>query len=181
MRTGRLFILVAALAAVAVPPSPEPAWAQSRAARWHLTPDGFGPVRIGMTRAQVERALAIRLRGEPLDEGPDACVEMLAVTGRPGLVFMFEGRRLTRISARADSGITTPRGIAVGARAAEVRRAYGRDLQAETHHYLERPAEYLTFWVRLGQRGVRFETGMDRRVTVIHAGTSSIEYIEGCA
>ena len=28
-----------------------------RSPAWHLTPDGYGPVRIGMTRAQVARAL----------------------------------------------------------------------------------------------------------------------------
>ncbi|MDQ8755720.1 hypothetical protein RCO27_05710 [Sphingosinicella sp. LHD-64] len=91
---GRL-ALVAALAVAAA----APVLSQSRPARWHLTPDGYGPVRIGMTRAQVERALAVRLRGTPLEEGPDACIQMSAVRGFPGLSFMFEARRLTRISA----------------------------------------------------------------------------------
>jgi hypothetical protein len=175
MGAGRFFCLAVALSAIAVPAQP-----QARGS-WRLTPDGYGPVRIGMTRAEVERALAIRLRGEPLEDGPDACVEMSAVRGFPDLNFMFEERRLTRISAHGASRVTTPRGIGVRATAAQVRRAYGRGLRAEGHHYVGPPAEYLTFWIRPEQKGVRFETGADRRVTVIHAGTSSIQYIEGCA
>jgi len=148
-------------------------------AAWHLTPDGYGPARIGMTRAEVSAALAAPLEGEALED-ENSCIEMTA-PGHPDLLFMFTDRRLSRISAVRESRVTTPRGIGVGASEAEVRRAYGPRLRSEPHHYDGLPARYLTYWTRPRTRGVRFETGPDRRVSTIHAGADTIQYIEGCA
>jgi hypothetical protein len=164
-------LLIALLAAA-------PAAAQSPA--WRLMPEGYGPARIGMTRAQVAAALNTTLEGDAIEDA-NVCVEQTATRGYPDLVFLFENGRLARISAVQTSRVTTPRGIGVGATAAQVRRAYGPALRAETHQYLGRPAEYLTFWTRRNQSGVRFETGTNRRVDAIHAGNAAIRYIEGCA
>lgn len=170
---NRMILLAAAALAAA------PAVAQPRP--WHLTPDGYGPARIGMTRAQVERALNVRLEGTPVDDAND-CIEM-GPGGGPhrDLIFMFIQRRLSRIAAIDASRVTTPRGLGIGATAAQVRRGYGRGLRAEEHTYLGRPAEYLTFWTRRNVRGVRFVTGLDRRTEVVMAGDESIRLIEGCA
>ena len=148
---------------------------------WHLTPDGYGPVRIGMTRAQVERALNVRLEGTPVDDA-NVCIEMEPGSGpHRNLYFMFANRRLSRIAAGQGSPVTTPRGIGIGASAAQVRRAYGRALRAEEHTYIGQPAEYLTFWTSPNRRGVRFTTDANRRVETIIAGDETILYIEGCA
>lgn len=170
-----LALATALLATAAATAQPQP---QARPV--HLTPDGYGPVRIGMTRDQVAAALGTRLQGEPIDD-ESQCIEMTATSGYPGLVFMFLENRLSRIAAVRESRVTTPRGIALGATAGEVRLAYGTGLEAEPHHYLELPAEYLTFWVRRAQSGVRFETDLNQRVDTIIAGNDSIQYIEGCA
>lgn len=167
-----MLALFAALAATSATAQPRP---------WHLTPDGYGPVRIGMTRAQVERALNVRLEGEPVDDA-NVCIEMGPRSGEHrDLVFMFIQRRLSRIAAGGSSRVTTPRGIGIGASAAQVRRAYGRGLRAEEHAYLGIPAEYLTFWTRPNRRGVRFVTDINRRTEVVIAGDETIRYIEGCA
>ena len=148
---------------------------------WKLTPDGWGPVKIGMTRSQVSNALKAGLEGEAIEDA-NVCIEMIAANHTyPGLWFMFEDGRLSRISVGEKSKVTTPRGIGIGATAEAVRRAYGRALKAEGHEYLERPAEYLTFWTVPTKRGVRFETDLKRRVETIHAGGPSIQYVEGCA
>lgn len=149
---------------------------QSSQQRWRLTPNGIGPVRIGMTRDQVVQALGAPVEGEELTEG---CAEM-AARGFDGITFMFEAGRLTRISIREPSNVTTPRGIGVGATEAQVREAYGSGLDSEPHHYVGLPAKYLTFWLSRGRSGVRFETDSAGRVETIHAGADSIEYIEGC-
>jgi hypothetical protein len=167
----RKTLLIALLAAA-------PVAAQSPA--WRLTPEGYGPAQIGMTPAQVSAALSTRLEGEAIEDA-SVCVEQTATSGYPDLVFLFENGRLARISAVQSSRVATPRGIGVGATAAQVRRAYGPALRAETHQYLGRPAEYLTFWTRPNRRGVRFETDANRRVQTIHAGNAAIRYIEGCA
>ncbi len=147
---------------------------------WNLTPDGLGPVRIGMSRAQVEKALHVKLEGEPLDD-EQSCIEMVPAGPDQGLWFMFKEFRLARISIGDPSKLTTPRGIGVGASADQVHHAYRHGLKAEDHYYEGRPAEYLTFWTAPGRRGVRFETDSKRRVQTIHAGTESIQLVEGCA
>lgn len=156
-----------------------PAAAPAQPPGWRLTPDGYGPVRIGMTRAQVSAALSVRLEGDAIED-EEACIEMGAAEGYRGFYFMFENGRLSRISATEPTQATTVPGIGIGATAARVRRAYPA-ARAETHTYLGRPAEYLTVWPRHGTRGIRFETDSDRRVTTIHVGGASIRYIEGCA
>jgi hypothetical protein len=147
--------------------------AAAAAPRWPLTVDGWGPVRIGMSQAQVARVLKTRLTGQAIED-EDTCVEK-GSSKYPGVFFMFEGGKVSRVSVSEPSRVRTPSGIGIGATAAEVRRAYPKGLHAETHEYLDRPAEYLTFWTIPNKRGVRFETDLKRRVQVIHAGTSSIQ------
>ena len=168
----RLAVLPVALAASAAAATAPPGWP--------LTVNGWGPVKIGMSRAQVESALHIRLKGEPIEDEA-TCIEMVPEGPDQGLWFMFESFKLTRISIGDPSRVTTPRGIGIGASADAVRRAYSRGLKIEPHHYEELPAEYLTYWTVPGKRGVRFETGRNRRVQTIHAGLDSIQLIEGCA
>ena len=148
---------------------------------WNLTPSGWGPVRIGMTRDQVSKALRVELEGDAFDnEG--SCIELFPESEKlKGSYFMFLDGKLSRISVAAPSPIVTPRGIGVGANADDVRKAYGEKLQAEPNHYLELPAEYLTFWLKPDKSGVRFETDGQRKVETIHAGDDSIQLIEGCA
>jgi len=148
---------------------------------WKLTPAGWGPVRVGMTREQTEKALKITLEGEAFDnEG--ACVEFYS-SNEPlaGLYFMFLDGKLSRVSAVEKASIRTPRGMGIGSTADEVRAAYGAKLQTEPHHYEGEPAEYLTYWVKPSKSGVRFETNAERKVQAIHAGNDSIQLIEGCA
>lgn len=148
---------------------------------WKLTPAGWGPVRIGMTREQTEKALAITLEGEAFDnEG--SCTELYSEKDQlAGMYFMFQNGKLSRITASAPSPLKTPRGMGVGSTDEEVRAAYGAQLQVEAHHYDGEPAEYLTYWLKPKASGVRFETDIHRKVQAIHAGDDSIELIEGCA
>ena len=148
---------------------------------WKLTPTGWGPVRIGMNRDQVQKALDDQLEGDAFDnEG--SCIELFPQNDAlKGSYFMFLEGKLSRISVSSPSKIATPRGIRVGATADAVREAYGEKLKAEPNHYLDLPAEYLTYWLKPEKSGVRFETDAQRNVEIIHAGDASIQYIEGCA
>ena len=168
-------LAIAAFLIVIAAPAPGQV-SQSSRQGWRLTPNGIGPVRIGMTRAQVESILGEPVTGDELTEG---CLETVA-EGLNGIGFMFEEDRLTRVSLGSPSRLTTPRGIGVGATEAQVRQAYGSGLDSEPHHYVGLPAKYLTFWLSRGRSGVRFETDSAGRVETIHAGTDSIEYVEGC-
>jgi hypothetical protein len=167
--------LVLALALAIAAPQAVPSY------DWKLTPTGWGPVRIGMNRSQVEKALKLELEGEAFDnEG--TCIELIGTDNAlPGLYFMFLDEKLSRVSVGEPSAVKTPRGIGIGSTADEVRAAYGEKLQAEPNHYLDLPAEYLTYWLKPNKSGVRFETDAQRKVETIHAGNDSIQYIEGCA
>ena len=148
---------------------------------WKLTPEGWGPVRIGMTRSQVTKALNTELVGDAFDnEG--RCIELYAPDDAlPGMFFMFLDGKLSRISATKPN-IKTPRNIGIDSTAAEVRKAYGGKLQAEPIYYIgDPPGEYLTYWIRPKPRGVRFEIGPTGSVATIDAGILSIQHVEGCA
>ena len=146
-----------------------------------LTPAGWGPVRIGMSRAQVEKALQVQLEGDAFDN-QGSCIDLYSSNEQlAGLYFMFLDGKLSRVSIGGKSSVKTPRGMGVGSTEEEVRSAYGKQLQAEPHHYLDLPAEYLTYWVKPAKSGVRFETDAQKKVETIHAGNDSIQLIEGCA
>ena len=165
--------LVAVLLAATAPATPT--------YNWKLTPAGWGPVRIGMTRAQTEKVLQVPLEGEALDN-QGSCIELFPQSEElKGTYFMFLDGKLSRITVTSGSQIATPRGIHVGSTAEEVRAVYGEQLKAEPNHYMDLPSEYLTFWLKPEKSGVRFETNAESKVEIIHAGNGSIQYIEGCA
>ena len=145
-----------------------------------LTPDGLGPVKIGMTRAQVEQALGAALEGEPA-QNQQTCIEMSPPGRERGLSFMFEKFRLARISVTAPSRATTSRGIRISVHASAVHRAYGQFLRMHPKFdHIPGAAEDLVYWPRGAKAGLRFIIGSDRRVTAILAGTDSIYLVEGC-
>jgi hypothetical protein len=174
-------------------PAAAPAPAPAPTAEPVLTADGYGPLRIGMTRAEVVKAV-----GEDSDPeavgGPDpeACDEFHPGRAPKGLLVMIEAGRLTRISLVRDSKVKTDRGLGLGATAAAVRAAYGPALSAEPHKYEDKPAEYLTFRTKdapkgagaatlATARGMLYEIGSKGTVQRISAGGPSIQYVEGCA
>lgn len=184
-------VVLASGAAVAQPNAP------ARRGDAVINVDGFGPVRIGMTLQEARRALGPGWTLEdPIEPGDVNGCRHLVRDGAP-VIYMLNGGRVTRASlSQAErstaSRVRTPRGIGLGSTEGEVRRAYGRALEDEPHAYVGLPGRYLTIWVvrpRAGRtngedpqaRGIRFETDENRRVTQIHAGDSTIRYIEGCA
>ena len=94
----------AAVASAPKPEAPAPAAAV-------LTAEGFGPLRIGMSRAEVVKAL-----GEDSDPeavgGPDPenCDMFRPLRAPDGMLVMIEEGRLTSISLIDDSKVETDRG-----------------------------------------------------------------------
>lgn len=151
-----------------------------------LTAQGFGPLRIGMTRAEVEAALGPDSDPKSVG-GPDpASCDMFRPARAPeGLSVMLENGVLTSVWVSRDAAVETDRGLNVGDTAAEVRRVHGSAAVAEPHKYVEAPAEYLTVWSTADHssaaaRGLKYEIGLDGKVQTIAAGGPSISYVEGC-
>lgn len=151
----------------------------------HLTPDGWGPLRIGMTRAEVVAA-AGEDAGPAAVGGPEreVCDEFRPSRAPAGLLVMVEDGILTRISVSRNPGISTPEGLRVGDASSSVLEAYGSRVDVLPHKYWDAPAKYITVWRSTPssgeRRGIRYEIGPDDRVVRIHAGGPSIEYVEGC-
>ena len=147
-----------------------------------ITPDGWGPLRIGMTLDQVVAAAGEDANPEAVGgPEPEACDEFRPANAPEGILVMIERGVLTRISVLANNGVATSAGIRVGDPADRVLQVYGDRVVLDPHKYVDPPAAYLTVWREGGERrGIRYEVGSDGTVTHIRGGGESIEYVEGC-
>lgn len=171
--------------------APEPPPSATGATVTPLTAEGWGPLRIGMTRAEVVAAV-----GEDASPGavggpdPERCDEFRATGAPEAMLLMIETGRLTRISLTGPSEVTTDRGYGVGDPGNGIATAYGPQADRGPHKYEPAPSEYITVWSRNGgqgyvrnpdARGLVFEVGQDGAVKAIRAGGASIQYVEGCS
>ena len=156
-----------------------------------VTAEGWGPLRIGMTRAEVETALGADANPGAVG-GPDpaSCDTFHPERAPEGLMVMVENGVLTSLWLNRGATLKTDRGFGVGDQAAAIKAAYGGAATASPHKYSEAPAEYITAWSSGGgtgyiqnpaARGISYHVGNDGRVEHVAAGGPSIQYVEGCA
>ncbi|WP_439477363.1 hypothetical protein [Brevundimonas sp.] len=185
---------VLALAACGAPetkpaPAPEPApRAETPPAADVLTAQGFGLLRIGMTRAEVETAFGPD--SSPAAVGgpdPESCDIFHPARAPQGLMVMVEDGVLTSIWLRTGSTLKTDRGFGVGDAATAIKAAYGPLAHVSPHKYAEAPAEYITTWSVGGAagyvenpaaRGIAYHVGTSGLVEHVAAGGPSIQYVE---
>lgn len=193
----RLMLTTAVLAVAACgspdpAPAPEPAPAPAPApAADVLTAQGFGPLRIGMTRAEVEAALGADSNpGAVGGPEPEACDTFHPARAPEGLTVMVEQGVLTSIWLQRGSTLKTDRGFGVGDTATAIKAAYGPLAYVSPHKYAAAPAEYITAWSVGGAsgyvqnpaaRGIAYHIGTDGTAEHVAAGGPSIQYVEGCA
>ncbi|MBB4082957.1 hypothetical protein [Brevundimonas lenta] len=152
-----------------------------------LTAQGFGPLRIGMTRAEVEAALGPDANPNAVGgPDPEACDMFRPNRAPEGMLVMLENGVLTSVWVSRNAAVETDRALNVGDTAAEVKRVYGASAEATPHKYVDAPAEYITVWTgsdhtSAAARGLKYEIGTDGKVSSIAAGGPSIQYVEGCA
>ncbi|QPQ54478.1 hypothetical protein IC614_09030 [Allosphingosinicella flava] len=142
-----------------------------------LTLEGLGPLRIGQP---VPANSGWAERGA---QASDTC-RIVTSPSYPGIYAIVEDGRVRRITVGEGerATVTLAEGIGVGATEAEVRAAFP-GFREEPHHYVEAPAKYLTAPnAESGDPALRFETGADGKVSLIHVGTMPVlGYVEGCA
>lgn len=143
---------------------------------WIVRETGVGPVKIGMTLAQLNAALHEKF-ALPEDKEDQGCF-YVTPNGHDHIAFMIGGRKLVRIDVDAP-GIATSSGIQVGDSEADARQVYGSRMQVTPHKYVDM-GHYLTVRSTDGHYGIRFETD-NSKVTRYYAGTyEAIQYVEGC-
>lgn len=179
------------LAEAPVEPATNAAAPPTETATAQLTAEGWGPLRVGMTLAEITTAAGPDSDPEAVGgPDPESCDIFHPARAPEGLRVMVEDGRLTRVSLSSPTELKTDRGFGPGDTAAAVKAAYGADAKASAHEYQEAPAEYLTVWttgagdepyVRSPDaRGIRYEIDQSGTVAAIHAGGPSIQYVEGC-
>lgn len=142
---------------------------------WVVHEDGVGPVKIGMTVAQLTKIFQQKLIEE--DSGSDNCF-YLDAPGHNHVGFMIVDGRVVRVDVTA-TGVATSTGIQVGDPESKVRKLYGARVKVTEHTYVD-DGHYLTVRSTSGRYGVRFETD-GHKVTGYYAGRyESIQYVEGC-
>lgn len=156
-----------------------------------LTPDGVGPLKIGMTKDEVIAAAGDTRTPDAAGIPGGECIEFQPQRAPDGLWVMIEAGKLTRITIGEMSTLKTDKGLGLGDTAAAVKTAYGADAKASPHKYQDAPAEYITWWKGGPRaepyvqdetaRGIAYEVDGAGKVGAIHAGGPSIQYVEGCA
>ena len=156
-----------------------------------VTAQGWGPLRIGMTRAEVEAALGPDANPNAVGgPDPESCDVFRPTRAPEGLMVMVEQGVLTSIWLSDGSSLRTDRGFGVGDEASAIKAAYGTAATVEPHKYAAAPAEYITSWSVGGgpdfvqnpaARGIAYHIGTDGRAEQVAAGGPSIQYVEGCA
>jgi hypothetical protein len=149
------------------------------AENWTVTTAGYGPVRIGDTVQQAQKALGKKLVSDGPVDTPD-CYYLRPEPAVEGLWFMINNGRVVRVEVNAP-GITTRSGLGVGAAEAEVKATLGKGVAVTPHKYVAPDGNYLTLWSADKKRAVRFET-LQGKVTSFYAGRKpEVEFVEGCS
>jgi hypothetical protein len=142
---------------------------------WIIRYEGAGPVKIGMTLAQLSATLHEKLSEQ--ESGSEDCFYVTA-PGHDHIGFMIVKGRLVRIDVTAP-GIATASGFQVGDSEARALKIYGLRMKVTPHQYVD-TGHYLTIRSTDGHYGIRFETDQGK-ITGYYAGTyEAIQYVEGC-
>lgn len=149
----------------------------------YLSPDGLGPLRIGMTEAAAERALGEKLGLSGDASGDAEACEEGEVPGKPGVYVLTEHHRVMRIvlDAKAE-GIGTAEGVRIGTTESQLRKIFGKRAVFKPRPYEEdvRGAQEVIVKVS-AHRAFVFETE-NYKVQEIRAGDiRAVQYMEGCA
>jgi hypothetical protein len=161
------------------------------------TADGIGPVQIGMSAKQAERALGAKL--DPMSADGNGSAECW-LTSRKGKIdrfiqYMIKFGKITRIdvfpgaaeiSPKPVPAIKTPEGIGVGSSEDDIRKAYGETVKKEVAPYGDEDHIDATTSYSLHvdtpdkKRGIIFETTHNRVESFSVGLHDSINMIESC-
>ena len=155
-----------------------------------LTAEGWGPLKIGMSKAEVIAAVGDTKTPDAAGI-PGDCIEFQPQRAPEGLWVMLEADKLTRVTIGDMSPVKTDKGLGLGDAADAIKTAYGDQAKATPHKYQDKPAEYITWWTGgprtepyvqdENARGIVYEIDGTGKAGMIHAGSPSIQYVEGCA
>lgn len=161
-----------------------------------LTPEGLGPVRIGMTVEQAERALGAKLK--PLNKADgfsdESCWETHSLSDPdPAVSYMVWNGKIVRIAIhgyheeknwKTVPPFATEKGIRIGATNTEVKEAYGKNLVIrpgfDANDDKDENSLLMTVFTKDKRSGIAFDT-LGTKVWSFRAGLAkAIRMTEGC-
>jgi hypothetical protein len=146
-----------------------------------LGTNGLGPVLVGMTVAQAERAAGRKFTTDA--ENPDTNCRYTKPQGLTGIAFMLIDGKIARADVWDNRKITTFSGAKIGDSEARIKALYPGQIQVEQHEY--RPKGHYLVFVPQDQADrnfrVIFETD-GQKVTQFRSGRlPEVSYVEGCS
>lgn len=155
--------LIAALALAATPRPP-------------VTLQGIGPLRIGLTTAQLRR-LGTR---PPESPDPDMNCDYWSLPGQQHLGLMVVSRRLVRIDIDG-TGYRTVGGVGIGMTEREILRRYSGAMRVQPHPYTAPDGHYLIYRRHGAPLDLIIETGGGRAERMRVGYWRNVQWIEGCS
>lgn len=148
---------------------------------WQVSAHSFGPVRIGMTLAQAEKASGKGLIGYGFSRAQlrtAGCAYVRFADDPNGVEFMTNRGVLVRIDVKSPP-IATDRGARVGETEERVKSLYDNHLAIEDAKY-DPNGHHLIYKPKETKNRIIFETD-GKHVTYIRAGRlPEVEYVERC-
>ena len=152
--------------------------AQAADATWRTRVDGIGPVRIGMTRGEAERAAGLPL-SDDRELGSAYCYYLDFTRGIKGVIFMLTEGRIARVDVLAP-GYATVSGARVGDTEDRLQEIYGARATVEPHKYLGAAGHYITVRSGDGRYAVQFETRHGRVIRFRAGKFPEVALVDGC-
>ena len=144
--------------------------------QWVVRPEGIGPLRVGVTLAEVARSL-----GEPLSVVNDECDHVNPTKTPEGVLLMVIEDTLVRVQIDS-AGIRTVEGAQVGDSESRILELYGTRARIEPHKYTYPEGHYVVVTPPGDTlHRIIFET-FKGRVTKYRSGRlPAVQYVEGCS
>ena len=168
---------VSADTSAAPPPVDASTTAPSVAAGPVLRMDGAGPVKIGMTVAQAQKALGEKFAFDPTLD--DSCNIGQAKKQFPSLSFMTIDGVIARIDT-TDPAVRTPEGAHVGSTEQELRKLYGSRAEFAENRYVETSHDVTVLSSDGRVLGIVFVTDGKKIVSMRVGREQEINLAEGC-
>ncbi|MGO4549536.1 hypothetical protein AB4059_00310 [Lysobacter sp. 2RAF19] len=151
----------------------------ANAAEQRIGSSGYGPARIGMTRASLQEAMGARLVDQIPGAESDGCTYVLPEGTSQGVAYMIIDGRLARIDVDTQT-VATISGAHVGTTESELRALYP-GIETSPHFYNGPDWHYMVLTSPDGRLAIRFETDGARVVRWYAGKREAIEYVDGCA
>ena len=149
----------------------------SAAHEWVVHFYGTGPVKIGMSLAELNTALHEKFL-MPQDKDEQECF-YVNLSKHPGIALMIEKGHVARVDVDRP-GVSTAEGVKIGDSESRAMQVYGNKVKVEPHFYTAPEGHYLTVLSKNQRYGIRFETDQGKIAKFYAGQRRAIAYVEGC-